>query len=209
MTRRSFITTAIPFVNAAPHLGFALELVQADVIARHHRSRGWSVRFQSGTDDNSLKNVRAAEVAGVGVHELVDGNADAFAALRTPLALSFDDFVRTSRDPRHRPTVESLWRACAASDDLYRRDYDGWYCVGCEEFLTPGGPHRERRLSRTRGAARAVPRGELVLPAVAVRGRAPRSDRQRPDPISSPRAGATRRWPSSPPGSTTSRCPAR
>src|SRR5277367_4936816 len=109
----TYITTTIPYVNARPHLGFALELVQADVLARYHRSRGDQVRFQTGTDDNSLKNVLAAEAAGVGVQEFVDGNAAAFTALVGPLSLSVDDVIRTSRDSRHRPGVEEFWRACA------------------------------------------------------------------------------------------------
>jgi methionyl-tRNA synthetase len=134
---RIFLTTTIPYVNAAPHLGFALEAVQADVLARHHRRRGAEVRLLSGTDDNSLKNVLAAEAAGVGVRELVDANADAFAALRGPLALSYDDFIRTSRDPRHRAGVIRLWQACAAAGDLYRSRYTGLYCVGCEHYLAP------------------------------------------------------------------------
>ncbi|MGW3562498.1 methionine--tRNA ligase [Streptomyces sp. NPDC000941] len=132
-----YITTTIPYVNARPHLGFALELVQADTLARHHRRRGEQVRLLSGTDDNSLKNVLAAEAAGVDVQSFVDRNADAFAALRGPLALSFDDFIRTSSDPRHRVGVERLWRRCAASGDLYRKEYEGLYCVGCEQFYTP------------------------------------------------------------------------
>ncbi|MBK3576521.1 methionine--tRNA ligase [Streptomyces sp. MBT65] len=132
-----YITTTIPYVNARPHLGFALELVQADVLARHHRHRGCEVRFLSGTDDNSLKNVLAAEAEGVDVQTLVDRNAEAFAALREPLALSFDDFIRTSCDPRHRIGVERLWRQCASSGDLYRKHYEGLYCVGCEQFYTP------------------------------------------------------------------------
>ncbi|MFF8729298.1 methionine--tRNA ligase [Streptomyces sp. NPDC015171] len=136
--RRHYITTTIPYVNARPHLGFALELVQADTLARHHRRRGERVRLVSGTDDNSLKNVLAAEAAGVDVQTFVDRNADAFAALRGPLALSLDDFIRTSSDPRHRVGVERLWRRCAASGDLYRRAYEGLYCVGCEQFYTPG-----------------------------------------------------------------------
>lgn len=135
--RRRYITTTIPYVNARPHLGFALELVQADALARHHRRRGEQVRLLSGTDDNSLKNVLAAEAAGADVQAFVDRNADAFAALRGPLALSFDDFIRTSSDPRHRVGVERLWRRCAASGDLYRREYEGLYCVGCEQFYTP------------------------------------------------------------------------
>lgn len=135
--RRRYITTTIPYVNARPHLGFALELVQADTLARHYRLRGERVRLLSGTDDNSLKNVLAAEAAGVDVQSFVDRNADAFAALRGPLSLSFDDFIRTSSDPRHRVGVERLWRQCAASGDLYRKEYEGLYCVGCEQFYTP------------------------------------------------------------------------
>ncbi|EST26980.1 methionine--tRNA ligase [Streptomyces roseochromogenus] len=133
---RHYITTTIPYVNARPHLGFALELVQADTLARHHRRRGDHVRLLSGTDDNSLKNVLAAEAEGIDVQSLVDRNAEAFAALRGPLTLSLDDFIRTSRDPRHRIGVERLWRRCAEAGDLYRKHYEGLYCVGCEQFYT-------------------------------------------------------------------------
>jgi methionyl-tRNA synthetase len=136
-TQRIYLSTTIPYVNARPHLGFALELVQADVLARHHRLTGDQVRFQTGTDDNSLKNVLAAEAEGIGTAELVDRNATAFAALREPLALSFDDFIRTGSDPRHLPGVERLWRACAANGDLYLKHYEGLYCVGCEQFYKP------------------------------------------------------------------------
>jgi methionyl-tRNA synthetase len=132
----TYITTTIPYVNARPHLGFALELVQADVLARYHRSTGEQVRFQSGTDDNSLKNVLAARAAGVGVQEFVDASAAAFTGLAEPLSLSVDDLIRTSSDPRHRAGVERLWRACAASGDLYRKHYEGLYCVGCEQFYS-------------------------------------------------------------------------
>jgi methionyl-tRNA synthetase len=134
----TYITTTIPYVNARPHLGFALELVQADVLARYHRSVGEQVRLQAGTDDNSLKNVLAAQAAGVTVQEFVDANAAAFTGLAGPLSLSTDDLIRTSTDPRHRPGVERLWRACAARGDLYRRHYEGLYCVGCEQFYPPG-----------------------------------------------------------------------
>jgi methionyl-tRNA synthetase len=136
-SERVYLSTTIPYVNARPHLGYALELVQADVLARHHRLAGDRVRFQTGTDDNSLKNVLAAEAEGIAVAALVDRNATAFAALRDPLSLSFDDFIRTGSDPRHRPGVERLWHACAASGDLYRKQYEGLYCVGCEQFYRP------------------------------------------------------------------------
>ncbi len=130
----SYITTTIPYVNARPHLGFALELVQADVLARYRRSRGERVRLQAGTDDNSLKNVLAAEAAGVGVQKFVDAGAAAFTGLAEPLNLIVDDVIRTSSDPRHRAGVERLWRACAGRGDLYRKYYEGLYCVGCEQF---------------------------------------------------------------------------
>src|SRR5713226_1616859 len=123
----TYVTTTIPYVNARPHLGFALELVQADVLARYRRDLNEQVRLQAGTDDNSLKNV-------LGVQEFVDANAAAFLGLAEPLSLSIDDLIRTSSDPRHRAGVERLWRACAASGDLYRRHYAGLYCVGSEQF---------------------------------------------------------------------------
>jgi methionyl-tRNA synthetase len=138
MTRQTvYLSTTIPYVNARAHLGHALELVQADVLARHHRQAGDQVRFQTGTDDNSIKNVLAAEAEGLSTAAFVDRNAAAFAALRAPLALSFDDFIRTGSDPRHRPAVERLWHACAASGDLYLKHYEGRYCVGCEQFYRP------------------------------------------------------------------------
>jgi len=133
---RVYLSTTIPYVNSRPHLGHALELVQADVLARHHRRIGDEVRLQSGTDDNSLKNVLAADREGISTRELVNRNASVFAALREHLSLSVDDFIRTSSDPRHRPGVERLWRACEASGDLYRKAYRGLYCVGCEQFYT-------------------------------------------------------------------------
>ncbi|MGN9847136.1 methionine--tRNA ligase [Nonomuraea sp. H19] len=131
-----YITTTIPYVNARPHLGHVLELVQGDVLARHHRRRGEPVRFQTGTDDNSLKNVLAAEAEGVPVRELVDRNAAAFEGLRRPLDLSFDSFIRTSSHPGHRAGVERIWQAVA--HDLYQRHYEGLYCVGCEQFYAEG-----------------------------------------------------------------------
>jgi methionyl-tRNA synthetase len=130
----TYLTVAIPYVNAAPHLGYAYELVEADVYARTRRSGGERVRFLGGTDDYSLKNVLAAEAAGVPTAEFVRSGADRFEELARPLDLSFDDYIRTSSDDRHAPAVERLWRACAATGDLYKRSYEGDYCVGCEQF---------------------------------------------------------------------------
>jgi methionyl-tRNA synthetase len=129
-----YISTAIPYVNAPPHIGFALEAVLADALARHRRLRGDDVRFQSGTDDHSLKNVRAAEREGVATGVLVGRNARRFQGLTGVLDLSYDDFIPTSVDARHRPGVEALWQACARAGDLYKRPYRGLYCEGCERF---------------------------------------------------------------------------
>jgi methionyl-tRNA synthetase len=133
--RRFYITTAIAYVNGDPHLGHALEFVQADVLARHRRLRGDDVRFLSGTDDNALKNVDAALAAGLPVAEFVAEKAQRFVDLAEPLQLSNDDFIRTSSDPRHAPAVVRIWQACAAAGDLYQRDYEGLYCTGCEAFV--------------------------------------------------------------------------
>jgi methionyl-tRNA synthetase len=144
-----YVTTAIPYVNGDPHLGHALELVQADVLARHRRLRGEDVRFLSGTDDNALKNVHAALAAGVPTAAFVAEKAQRFVDLAVPLQLSYDDFIRTSTDPRHRPGVERLWAACAAAGDLYERDYEGLYCSGCEAFVEgrcPEHPEEPQRI---------------------------------------------------------------
>jgi methionyl-tRNA synthetase len=129
-----YITTSIPYVNAQPHIGHALEDVQADVLARYHRLKREDVWFLTGTDENSLKNVRAAEREGISTQALVDRNAAQFYALRDTLDLSFDDFIRTSVDPRHLAGVQKLWEACARNGDIYQRAYSGLYCVGCEQF---------------------------------------------------------------------------
>lgn len=131
-----FITTAIPYVNARPHIGFALEIVLTDALARYHRLKGEDVRFLTGTDDNSLSNVRAAEEEGVPTGDLVDRYATDFQNLRGPLNLSFDDFIRTSAEERHLDGVKKLWEACDASGDIYKKPYRGLYCVGCEVFYT-------------------------------------------------------------------------
>ncbi len=137
MTRRCYITVSIPYVNAEPHLGYALELVEADALARFHRQSGAEVRLLGGTDDHALKNVLAAEAAGVATSALVDRNAGRFQHLGPDLGVAFDDFLRTSSDPRHRPGVERLWRRTAEKGDFYRRRYEGDYCVGCEQFYAP------------------------------------------------------------------------
>ena len=136
MPRPVYVTTSIPYVNAAPHLGYALELVLADAVARYHRLAGAPVRFQSGTDDNALKNVLAAERQGVAVADLVSGHASEFERLPAVLHVAGDTFIRTSQNPAHAQGASALWLACARRGDLYRRHYRGLYCTGCECFYT-------------------------------------------------------------------------
>ena len=127
-----YITTAIPYVNASPHIGFALELVQTDVLARYHRQTGDDVFFLTGTDENSLKNVQAAEKLGLTTPALCDKNSAVFKSLKDVLNLSFDEFIRTTEE-RHFKGAHKLWSACR-KEDIYKKKYKGFYCVGCEVF---------------------------------------------------------------------------
>ncbi len=126
-----YITTSIPYINAAPHIGHALEFVQADVLARYHRSLGGEVFFSTGTDDNSLKNVQAAEAAGMSIEKFVAQNSKLFFKLTQSLGISNDGFIST-REKRHFQAAQKIWRLC--QKDIYKKKYRGLYCVGCEEF---------------------------------------------------------------------------
>jgi len=150
-----FLTSAIPYVNSDPHLGHALELVQSDAIARFQRARGYELWFTSGTDDNSLKNVRAAEAARVTPRELVARYGAGFRRLANVLQVEHDDFIHTASDARHAPAVHALWQRCAANGDVYKRSYRGLYCVGCEHFV------RESELVGGKCAAHPEPLEEL------------------------------------------------
>ncbi|HSD99037.1 MAG TPA: methionine--tRNA ligase [Patescibacteria group bacterium] len=128
-----YITTAIPYVNAKPHVGHALEFIQADVIARYHRVMGDEVILLSGGDENALKNVQAAEKAGVPVQQFVDTNSMLFAELAKSLNVQFDVFQRGSSQEHHIAS-QKLWELCSKNGDIYKKIYTGLYCVGCELF---------------------------------------------------------------------------
>lgn len=134
MSKPFFITTAIDYVNAAPHVGHAVEKVLTDVVARYHRLNGGETYFLTGSDENSLKNVQAAEKAGRPTAEFVAENAETFKALAGSLDLSFDQFIRTT-EKRHFEGAQKMWQAFK-KEDLYLKKYSGLYCVGCEEFKT-------------------------------------------------------------------------
>lgn len=135
MAKRIYITNAIPYVNAAPHVGHALEFVQTDTLARFWRALDFDVFYASGADENSLKNVQAAEAEGVEIQKLVDKYAKQFAGLGEPLNLTYDVFNRTS-EKHHFEGAQKLWSLCR-KEDIYKKTYRGLYCVGCEAFYTP------------------------------------------------------------------------
>ena len=131
-----YITTAIPYVNGNPHIGHALEFVQTDVIARYRRLKNEEVLLLSGSDENALKNVQAAEKAGVPVQQFIDQNAKLFIELADKLGIKFDVFQKGS-DKRHYESSQKLWELCAKAGDIYKKAYEGLYCVGCETFYAP------------------------------------------------------------------------
>jgi len=130
-----YITTAIPYVNAAPHLGHALEFVQTDVIARYQKLRGKHVELVTGADENSLKNVNAAEKMGITAAELCDKNAATFKEMASEINLNFTSFMRTSNKEKHWPGVQRLWSLCDKSDDIYKKKYRGLYCVAAKPSM--------------------------------------------------------------------------
>jgi len=130
-----FLSTAIPYVNAAPHVGYAFELLIGDALARRARQCEREVWLTAGTDDHGAKNARAAADRGISTLELVTAHGAEFRRLLSALDVEVDDYLHTSRDPRHAPAVLELWRRCAEAGDLYTKPYVGLYCAGCEAFL--------------------------------------------------------------------------
>jgi len=132
-----YITTAIPYVNSSPHVGHALEFIQADVVARSHRQKGEEVLLLSGSDENAIKNVQAAEQAGIPVQQFIDKNAQLFLDLAKTLGVQFNVFQKGS-NPQHHESSQKLWELCSKAGDIYEGDYEGrLYCLGCELFYTP------------------------------------------------------------------------
>lgn len=134
MTR--YITASIPYVNSTPHIGHAVEFVQVDALIRYYAAKGEVVRGQFGSDDNSLKNVRAAKEAGEEIESYVARHAQAFKDLATTLNLSdqMNHFIRT-RDDIHLRGAQKLWSSFRP-EDVYKKSYEGLYCVGCEAFYS-------------------------------------------------------------------------
>lgn len=134
MKDKFYITTSIAYVNAPPHLGYALELVQADVLARHRRSLGEDVFFLTGTDEHGIKIAREAEKQGKAPEVFSSEIGQKFADLAKKLNASNDDFIRTTEE-RHKLKVKKVWEKLVENGDIELRKYKGFYCVGCEAFV--------------------------------------------------------------------------
>jgi len=126
-----YITTTLPYVNAEPHIGFALEIIQADVIARYHKSLGKNIVFNTGTDEHGQKIYNKAQEVGQDVQEYCDTYAAKFELLQNALNLSYTDFIRTT-DPDHKKAAQEFWQLCDKNGDIYKKMYKVKYCVGCE-----------------------------------------------------------------------------
>lgn len=135
MAKKYYITTAIDYVNARPHIGHAFEKTLADALARYHRLKGEDVFFLTGVDENAQKNVQAAEKEGVNVKEFVDRNTGFFLDLCNKLNISQDEFVRTSAK-EHSVVVQKIVKKIIENGDIYLGKYEGNYCTGCEEYKT-------------------------------------------------------------------------
>ncbi len=133
--RKFYITNAIPYVNAKPHIAHALEFIQSDTIARYHRLLGEDVVLLCGGDENALKNVQAAQEQGKNVEEFINENTENFRILAEKLNVKFDIFQKGS-DKKHHLSSQKLWELCSAQGDIYKKKYKGLYCIGCESFYT-------------------------------------------------------------------------
>lgn len=130
-SKKFYITTTLPYVNDKPHIGFAMEIIQADVIARYHRLRGEGVIFNTGTDEHGMKIYQRAIEERKNPQQYVDEYAAKFEILKNLLNVSYTHFIRTS-DPKHKKAAQEFWRRCFAGGDIYKKDYSVRYCIGCE-----------------------------------------------------------------------------
>ncbi len=135
MTEKNFyITTPIYYVNDVPHIGHAYTTIAADVLNRWHKSGGENSYFLTGTDEHGQKIQTVAEKRGMTPQALCDEVVQNFQRLWTALNIKNDDFIRTT-EPRHEKVVQEVFRRLMASGDIYKGEYEGWYCVPCETYV--------------------------------------------------------------------------
>jgi len=131
-----YITTSIAYANASPHIGYAMEICQADVLARYHRMKGDDVFLLSGTDENGSKIKKTALEKKIEPQKFVDEISAKFQLLLDTLDISNNDFIRTSDKVRHHPVAQNIWNKLVEAGDIYKNSYEGFYCIGCEAYLT-------------------------------------------------------------------------
>ncbi len=126
-----YITTTLPYVNAEPHIGFALEIIRADVLARRQRQLGAQVFFNTGVDEHGLKIYNKAQELNLSTQDYCNHMAGKFNILKESLNLSYNSFIRTT-DHKHEIAAQEFWHLCEAKGDIYKKNYQVKYCVGCE-----------------------------------------------------------------------------
>ncbi len=127
-----YITTTLPYINSNPHIGFASEIIRADVLARFHRDiLGEKVFFNTGTDEHGQKIYDQAKEQKISTQEFCDLQVQAFKKLKESLNLSFNSFVRTTNE-KHIKSAQEFWKICEKKGDIYKAKYKTKYCVGCE-----------------------------------------------------------------------------
>lgn len=136
INKKFYITSSLVYTNAFPHIGFALEVIQADVIARYHRLLDRDVFYLTGTDEHGGKIAKAAKEEGKNPEEFTRELSKKVKDLKEVLNLSNDDFIRTTDQKRHWPGVKKVWLKLQENGDIYKKKYKGFYCLGCEAFVT-------------------------------------------------------------------------
>lgn len=135
--KKFYITSAIPYVNAKPHIGHAQEFIYSDVSRRYHKLLKEDVTYLCGADENALKIVQAAEKSKKTTQEFCDIHNQEFILLAEKLNVHFDIWQRATDKIHHFPASQKLWQLCDKNGDIYKKSYTGLYCVGCETFYTP------------------------------------------------------------------------
>ena len=168
MEKTFYVTTPIYYVNDVPHIGHAYTTVAADVLARYQRLSGYRIFFLTGTDEHGIKVEKAAREAGEEPLQLADRVMQRFKNLWVRLNIANTDFIRTS-EARHQEAVQKFFRTLVEKGDIYRGEYEDWYCVPCESFWTDTQlvdgkcPNQDCRRPVDKAA-----RGELLFPDVKI-----------------------------------------
>ena len=136
MVKNFYITTPIFYPNANPHMGHAYTTLACDVLARYHRLAGYDTYFLTGTDEHTEKVIQAAKEHNQDPEKYLEDVVARFKNLYARLDISYDQFIRTSDQTVHWPGAIEMWKRLVAAGDIYKGEYSGLYCVGCEAFLT-------------------------------------------------------------------------